>query len=70
MKGIFEMNFEIFDIKKNYFLVINNKNFVIDFDSMKGEILEFNNYIYELQTTNKQETVTIFLCTENQFKNC
>lgn len=68
MKGIFEMNFDILNIKKNYILVINNKNFAIDFTSMKGEILEFNNFIYELQNANKQETITIFLCTENQLK--
>ena len=56
-------------MKKSHYLVINNRNFAINFDYLNGEILEFNGYIFELLDIKKTETISILLCSENQFFN-
>lgn len=67
MKGIFEINYDILDPKSKYFLVIWNKNYIIDFDNLKNEILEFKDYIFEAQGMNKNDKIPITLCNSNQF---
>lgn len=62
--GIFEINFDVMNVTKNYFLGFEEKQFLIDFSSLKEEILEFNNYVAEINGLNQKSIVDVFLCTE------
>jgi len=52
------------NVTKNYFLGFEEKQFLIDFSSLKEEILEFNNYVAEINGLNQKSIVDVFLCTE------
>ena len=65
--GIFEINFDLLNVTKKYLLSVDGKLFCINFDDLKEEILEFNNYITEVNGLTDKSVVDIFLCNEKEF---
>ena len=66
MMGIFEINFDILNVTKQYSFVINGKRFPINFVNLKEEILEFESYIFEMQGLKENTTMEIYLVTEKE----
>lgn len=66
LMGIFEINFDILNVTKNYILGVEGKRFLINFAKMKDEILEFNNYLLDLKGLTEKNSIEIFLCSEKE----
>lgn len=68
LMGIFEINFDILNVTRNYILAFEGKRYAINFANLKEEILEFNNYLMELNGLGEKSSLEVFLCTEKELK--